>query len=60
MEGSWREGEKTKRRRGEKNEALKETGGLATGTHDNHMLGDLRDMTAQEEKTYLASAKKTQ
>ena len=53
-------GREDEEEKGEKNEALNETGGLATGTHDNHMLGDLRDMTAQEEKTYLASAKKTQ
>ena len=57
MEASWQEGEKTKRRRGKKKEGVKETGGLATGTCDNHMLGDLRDMTAQEDNRYSASAR---
>jgi len=63
MEAGWQERDKTKRRRGTGKEAVKETGIIVTGTcenSDNQMLGDLRDMTAQEDKRYLALARKTQ
>ena len=54
----WREGEKTKRRRGRTKETVQQTGGLTSGTCSNHKIGDLREMTAQEDKRYLASARK--
>ena len=57
-EDVWQEGDKKKRRRGRTKEPVQQTGGLTSGTGGNHKIGDLRELTVQEDKRYLASARK--
>ena len=57
-EDAWREGDKNKRRRGMTKDPVKQTGALTSGTCGNHKIGDLRELTVQEDKRYLTSARK--
>ena len=57
-EDVWREGDKKKRRGGRKKDPVQQTGGLASGTCGNHKIVELRELTVQDDKRYLASARK--
>ena len=57
-EDVWRDEDKKKRRGGRKKNQVTQTTGLASGTCGNHKIGDLRELTVQDDKRYLASARK--
>ena len=57
-EDVWREGDKKKRRGGRKKDPVLQTGGLTSGKCRNHKIGDLRELTVQDDKRYLASVRK--
>ena len=54
----WREGDKKKRQGRRKKDPDQQTRGLTSGTCGNHKIGDLRELTVQYDKRYLASARK--
>ena len=54
----WRDEDKKKRRGGRKKDQVTQTTELASGTCGNHKIGDLRELTIQDDKKYLASARK--